>query len=65
MQVETIKFPNRELLIKELQRLYSRAAEGSYTVKEVKDSLAMLGVTPEGNKPIMEQIRKLVAGGLK
>lgn len=54
-----------EELIKELQRLYSRAVEGCYTVKEVKDELQRLGVTPENNAPIMEQIRRLVARGRK
>ena len=54
-----------EELIKELQRLYSRAAEGCYTVKEVKDELQRLGITPENNTPIMDQIRKLVARGMR
>ena len=54
-----------EELIKELQRLYARAAEGCYTVKEVKDELQRLGITPENNTPIMEQIRKLVLRGMR
>jgi glycerol-3-phosphate dehydrogenase len=54
-----------EELIKELQRLYARAVEGCYTVKEVKDELQKLGITPDNNTPIMDQIRKLVARGLK
>lgn len=54
-----------EELIKELQRLYARAVEGAYTVKEVKDELQRLGITPDNNTPIMTQIRKLVAKVLK
>ena len=54
-----------EELVKELQRLYARAVEGQYTVKEVKDELQRLGITPENNTPIMTQIGRLIIKGLK
>lgn len=53
-----------EELVKELQRLYSRAVEGCYTVKEVKDELNKLGIIPENDLPILEQIGKLIRRNL-
>lgn len=52
-------------LVKELQRLYARAVEGNYTVKEVTDELDRLGVLLESGTGIMDALRKLIARNLR
>ena len=52
-----------EELIRELQRLYARAVERQYTVKQVKEELDKLGIIPTNSCPagIMDDIRKLIS----
>ena len=52
-----------EELIRELQRLYARAIERQYTVKQVKEELDKLGVIPTKSCPegIMDNIRRLIS----
>jgi len=54
-----------EELVKDLQRLYARAVEGCYTVKEVRDELERLGIQTELSLGIMDDLRRLIAKGLR
>lgn len=54
-----------EELVKDLQRLYARAVEGCYTVKEVRDELERLGIQTELSLGIMDDLRRLINKGLR